>query len=137
MYNESLRQYITAAKLHCIPDTCRTVWILCHFELILYLFINIQRLKKNKDSDKIQNELVQDYSSTSGLQRCCFIYWAVLYVLDFQSTRFLSLVHPTHPNSGFTFANVGHLCKEIHSFLRQLLPAQRNVQCNPPIKRTG
>lgn len=40
-------------------------------------------LKKPKDSDKIQNELVQDYSSTSCLQRYCFIYWAVLYVLDF------------------------------------------------------
>lgn len=40
-------------------------------------------LKKTKDSDKIQNEFVQDYSSTSGLQRYCFIYWAVLYVLDF------------------------------------------------------
>lgn len=44
-------------------------------------------LKKPKDSDKIQNELVQDYSSTSGLQCGWFIYWAVLKycknVLDF------------------------------------------------------
>lgn len=40
-----------------------------------------ETLKKTKGSDKIQNELVQDYSS--GLQRYCFIYQAVLYVLDF------------------------------------------------------
>lgn len=50
---------------------------------------------------------------------------AILFYLPGNTlcSRFLSLVNPTHPNLGFTFANVGHLCKEIHFFLRYLLPA--------------